>query len=123
LVLVRLEVFQVLGRIVGVLLDVIKELQKGFCVVLKHSLRAVNAKLAHLAKVGQTLDLCVFGLVEQLGKEDLTLFFFQLVTSLLVFGPFSWHREVVELIDVHLCRDFGTNCDSRWLDIGLLELL
>ena len=112
-----------LSRIVCVLFDVIEELQKGLGVVLKHPLRAVDSKLAHLAKVGQTLDLCVFCLVEQLGKEDLTLFFFQLVTSLLVFGPFSWHREVVELIDVHLCRDFGTNCDSRWLDIGLFELL
>lgn len=112
-----------LGRIVGVLLDVIEELQERFSVVFKHSLRAVDSKLAHLAKVGQTLDFCVFGLVEQLGKEDLTLFFFQLVTSLLVFGPLSRHREVIELVDVHFCRDFGTNCDSRWLDIGLLELL
>ena len=85
-------------------------------------MRALEAHLAHLIEVGQTVDLFVLFLQQHLNQEHLSLLFDQVPSVLAVFWSLYRHIEPSSLSDVDFVSDVRVNGECSWLDVGFAEL-
>jgi len=90
-------VVQLLAGFLGLLLDLVKELEEGTGVCLQHVLSAVKTVLLKFGQLVQPFDFLLLGHKHLLHLSHFPLLFDELVSVLTVFGSLNGHSVASRL--------------------------